>query len=227
MELEARAPRLGFNLNLTTKNLIIVLMCLVFAGLFAYDGFFGWPENNDRVMAFINQQAILGKVEDRPEYRDWTTWNHESPEARAKMDDIVDSKKTIINVEGWHRVFNITLQRWIASGLLLILAGAMWRFIAQMRLRVAANDGTVSPKQGLAIPWEKITKVDNTEWRSYGIVEITYTDAGGASATAQFDDYKTEREPLLKILDMLAEKAVNAEFIPKEEEPKIQGATVP
>ncbi len=230
MNLEARAPHIGFNLNLTTKNLIIVLMCLVFAGLFAYDGFYGWPKNDDAIIQYLNNQAILGKIDDLPEYRNWKGWWAETPEARAKMDEIIDGKKTTINVEGWKQVFNIKLQWWIASGLILVLAGAIWRFLSQFRLRVSATDAAVSPKQGLNIPWDKITKVDNTEWRSYGIVTITYTDADGGNATADFDDYKTQREPLLKILDALGEKAVNAEFIPKEEpstDAAGQGATAP
>ncbi len=46
-------------------------------------------------------------------------------------------------------------------------------------------------------------------------MDITYRDQNAAEKTADFDDYKLEREPLLLILDQLAEKAVNAEFLPK------------
>jgi hypothetical protein len=69
----------------------------------------------------------------------------------------------------------------------------------------------------VVIPWEKITTVDNTRWKSTGIVDINYTDENGQSQKAKFDDYELDREPLLEILDKLSAKAVNAEFIPKEE----------
>ena len=70
---------------------------------------------------------------------------------------------------------------------------------------------------GVVIPWEKITRVDNTRWKNHGIVDITYTDAQGATQKADFDDYKLQREPLLAILDQLGDKAVNAEFLPQEQ----------
>ncbi|HVT81019.1 MAG TPA: hypothetical protein VHM90_10205 [Phycisphaerae bacterium] len=222
MYLEARAPRIGFNLNLTTKNLIIVLMCLVFAGLFFYDGFYAYPVNNDfmveqRIKPAINQDSAL----DFPDFLEhWKGWKNEPAENRLKMDHYVDANKTKIKgIDGWKSSTDINVQRWIASALVLVFIGALWRFIAGARLRVSATDTAVSPRAGLEIPWEKITKVDNTDWRSYGIVKITYTDASGSPATAEFDDYKTQREPLLKILDALGEKALHAEFVPKEEPP--------
>jgi hypothetical protein len=226
MELEARAPRIGFNLNLTTKNLIIVLMCVVFAFLFIKDGFFGYVATDNwlvehRVKPALKQDGSLpAEVAER-----WSGWNNATPEDRLEMDHLVEKIKVSPSVdseikksfEPWKTSTDINTQRWIVAALILVLAGALWRFISQLRLRVSATDATVSPRQGLVIPWEKITRVDNTDWKSYGIVKITYTDEQGNVATAEFDDYKTQREPLLKILDLLSEKAINAEFVPKED----------
>ena len=50
------------------------------------------------------------------------------------------------------------------------------------------------------------------------IVTLTYTDEGGAAQTVEIDGYYLEREPLVAVLEQLAEKAEKAEFIPKQEE---------
>jgi len=252
MNLEARAPRVGLNLNLTTKNLIIVLMCLVFMAMFAYDGFYAYPDRNSAIVNAIVRPAVAadGSIPlSNPDLlAHWKTWNEASREDRKAMDDLVEKAKQALSsgnappispdpqltnkeiakrMEGWKSSTDINLQRWIAAALILIFIGALWRFIAGVKLRVSASDATVSPRQGVVIPWERITKVDNTDWRTYGIVKITYTDASGNPAQAEFDDYKTQREQLLPILDALGEKAVNAEFIPKQEPAPEAGAAAP
>jgi hypothetical protein len=82
---------------------------------------------------------------------------------------------------------------------------------------VECDDGTLSPARGLVIPWEKITRVDNTRWRTMDIVDLTFTDEAGAPQKALLDGYEVDREKLVEILDQLSAKAAHAEFLPKEE----------
>ena len=197
------------------KNLLIVLMCLGMACWFAYDGWIGWPGNNDKLVA----GPIATRVHDDPMYTQyqpvldgWHGWNAADSKARLEISNLARAT----NVEGWKTETDIRNQQYIVCALLAATAGAIWWFVHCQKRRVIAEGETVSPSPGVVLPWSKITVVDNTRWKTMGIVQITY-DVGAGPQKAKFDDYETDREPLLLILDQLAEKAVNAEFIPKEE----------
>ena len=214
MTLVARASK-----TVRLKNLIIVAMCLVFFGLFFWDGYYTYPDNNDRIVRQLAGAKDVSKATlDRAEK--WTRWDKETPESRAGMN--ADLKRETGSeagkaAQGWKSPFDVSLQRLLAWCLLGCVGASMWWLVHCQRRRAIAEEGTVSPAAGVVVPWGKITRVDNTRWKTVGIVEITYTDEAGAPRKAEFDDYKLEREPLLGILDELGTKAVNAEFIPKEE----------
>ncbi|HUO08452.1 MAG TPA: hypothetical protein VM008_09155 [Phycisphaerae bacterium] len=197
------------------KNLLIVLMCLAMACWFAYDGFIGWPSRNNQLV----DGPISTRIKDDPMYAqylpvltDWKGWNDSDAHTRDVMSGIAHA----LNTEGWKTDTDISNQKYIVIALAIAtLASIVWFAHCQRRRAIAQGD-TVSPSPGIIIPWQKITLVDNNRWKSMGIVTITY-DIGEGPKKAKFDDYETEREPLLMILDQLAEKAVNAEFIPKDE----------
>jgi len=146
-------------------------------------------------------------------------WNGVTADMHEKMDAAirVEGGQGHVSTEGWKGPFDVSLQRELSWGLVACTAASIWWLVHCQRRRAIAEEATVSPGPGVVIPWEKITQVDNTRWKSHGIVDITYLDAQGAKQTADFDDYKLKREPLLAILDQLSEKAVNAEFLPKAE----------
>jgi hypothetical protein len=214
MPLVARAST-----TVRNKNFLVIAMVAVFLVMFAYDGFYGYARKNDRLVEYMKNTGIPnGTI--NSEFKDainkWTAWNDETPAARQAMDDIVNNSKNRNKLEGWKSPNDIMIQRVIVVGLAGALVAAIgWFFHCQKR-RAIADETTVSPAPGVVIPWGKITRVDNTRWGK-GIIEITYTDEQGVSRKAKFDDYDLEREPLLAILDQLAEKAVNAEFVPKED----------
>ena len=213
MPLVARASK-----TVRNKNLLIVLMCVVALSWFAYDGFVGWPAANDLVVKYMKNVMMPKGDLDRevqPDLDQWKGWNHEDAATRQKMSVIVKTAAKVGNVEGWKYPFDIQLQQWIVLGLAVTTAASIWWFLHCQKRRAIAEEASVSPSQGVIIPWDKITRVDNTRWKKMGIVEITYSDAQGQPRKAAFDDYDLEREPLLAILDQLAEKAVHAEFIPK------------
>ena len=213
MPLIARATN-----TVRNKNLIIVLMCVAALAMFAYDGWQGYPARNDEIVTkkLANAPTVLSA--DQELIRDWKGWVRESTENRQRMDGVIEyAKTTVRELEKWKTSGEIALQRWIALALLFINAAAMWWFVHCQRRRAIADDATLSPAPGVVIPWEKITRIDNTRWDAMGIVELTYTDASGTAKKAKLDDYETQRKPLLEILDLLAVKAVNAEVFPKDE----------
>lgn len=207
------------------KNLLIVLMCAVFVCWFAYDGFIGYARSNDRLVERLRSSVdeTWFKQEWRPEVMPWTPKNPDGWPGWAKADTTTRARMGAIakeagsHAEGWRSELDIEFQRWIVLGLAVATAGSIGWFIHCQRRRAIADEASVSPSPGVVIPWEKITRVNNARWNSHGIVEITYTDAGGVARINWFDDYKLEREPLLAILDQLSEKAVHAEFVPRVE----------
>jgi hypothetical protein len=215
MPLMARAST-----TVRNKNLIILVMCFGSMAWFGYDGWRGYPRGDDaRVARLAGDLNALSSLQsaDQQFVRDWKGWENETPANRERMDKIVDDAKKSTDLKGWKTASEIQLQRYIVMGLGCCTLAAIWWFINCQRRRVIADDQMISPKAGVVVPWEKISKVDNTRWEKVGIVELTYTDEKGQPGKAKLDDYETEREPLLEILDLLAEKAVNAEFFPKEE----------
>ena len=216
MTLVARASK-----TVRMKNLIILLMCLVFCGLFFYDGYVTYPANNDRKVVELVDNAAVSQPT-KLLAQDWLRdggWKKLPAERHEAMNQALDeeTRNNRINKDGWKSPFDVRLQRLLAWGLLGCLAASIWWFGHCERRRAIAEEATVSPAPGVVIPWGKITRVDNTRWKTVGIVDITYTDEQGVPRKADFDDYKLQREPLLAILDQLGEKAVNAEFVPKEE----------
>jgi hypothetical protein len=222
MKLVAPAPRIGINFNISTRNLILALMCAVFGALFIRDGFFAYPASNDRIV-----HEILKVVDASPatiqRAAQWKGWNNETAENREAMSEALKGEKSANAgriAQGWKQPFDVTLQRWLAVLLVGVNVWSIARMVRFLRKRAECDDAALSPRRGLTIPWDKITRVDNTDWHSADVVEITYTDETGATQKALLDGYEVDRKKLLPILELLSEKAVNAEFLPKEEEPK-------
>ena len=197
------------------KNLIIVVMCVTFLCWFAYDGWHRYPANDDAIVKVLRDAPETSR-ENAPAVTAWRGWAEEADETRRRMDDIVKAESGRVHVEGWKSAFDIAIQRDIVYGLIVVSSASIWWLVHCQRRRAIAEETTVSPAPGVVIPWQNIKVVDNTRWRSMGIVDITYADEKGSSQHAKFDDYLLEREPLLAILDQLEAKAVHAEFIPKE-----------
>jgi hypothetical protein len=202
------------------KNLLIIAMCVLCAVWFAYDGFIGWPQRNDRLVTSMIEESKTPtsriKTEDLPTIEAWPTWAQADTTQHQLMADVAKRNGR----DEFKSETDILVQKLIVLGLALASAASIWWFQHCQARRAIAEAATVSPSPGVIIPWTSITIVDNTRWKKTGIVDITYQEApGGRPAKAKFDDYELDREPLLLILDQLAERAVNAEFLPKEEPP--------
>jgi hypothetical protein len=229
MKLVAPAPRIGINFNISTRNFILVLLCALFAVWFNYDGFFGYPANNDAIVQRIRTAPDVSE-RTRELAVKWSRWADETAESREAMTQALKEEKGAEAgrlAQGWKQPFDVTLQRWLAVLLVGVNVWSISRLVRYLRKRAECDDATLSPRRGLFIPWEKITRVDNTDWRAADIVEITYADEAGAAHKALLDGYEVDREKLVPILDQLSEKAVQAEFLPKEEAKEEPSAAAP
>jgi hypothetical protein len=196
------------------KNLLLVLMFLFAMGMFAYDGFHGYPHKNDLTVDHMLKVMIPANQLDaslKPQLEAWPGWDAATPELRDKMYGLTRAN----NVDGFHSALDIQIQQIIAVGLTLIAAAAVWWFFHCQRRRVTADDAALSPAPGVTIPWGKIKTVDNSFWNKKGLVYITYTDDAGEERQAKLDDYVVDRTPLIEILNRVEARAVNAEFLPK------------
>src|SRR5262249_9571370 len=158
----------------------MVLLCLGFLCWFAYDGFLHWPERNDGLVEYMK-----GMTDDNPPRLDpkfradldaWKGWNNETPAARTHMNDIATAGARDGRLETWKSPLDMAVQRWIVLGLGFAVLGAIWWLLHCQQRRVIAEENFVSPSRGVEIPYDKIQIVDNTRWKSAGIVEITYLD---------------------------------------------------
>lgn len=209
MALVARAST-----TVRNKNIILILLCAIFTAWFAYDGFHAWPTKND---ALVKQQiaAIGTKVDPShgPALREWKSWQESTSAQRAEMTRRMEN----LHVEGWHSEFDINVQRYIVIGLAVATLAAIWWFFHCQRRRAIADDQGLSPAPGLFIPWNNITVIDNTRWKSTGIVDVTYVDANNTEQKTVLDDYQLDNLP--PVLNEVAERATQAKLIPPPGEP--------
>jgi hypothetical protein len=199
------------------KNLILVLMCAGFAAWFAYDGFLGWPKGNDASVAAAAQNPkLVFKDEDLATLRSWPGHSNSTEIQRLEIAKILHDHTPDLT---FRTDSEISLQQEIVYGLALAtFAALLFFFNCQRRRAILDTDAkTLSPKPGLLLPIDAITKIDNTRWKKTGIVDITYTTPAGKLAETDLDDYKLDGlPPLLNELSTLAEKA---EFIPPPARP--------
>lgn len=208
------------------KNLIMVLMFLVFTGLFTYDGWWGYPLGNDRLVKTMQEEATAPKTRYRytPEDQDflnsWPGWEHADTIQRDAMAGFAKNKGHDAKSD-----LSIAVQKWLVLGLSLTTVASMWWFFKCQRRRATADEQGLSPEPSVSIAWHDITKVDNTQWKKKGIVDLEYRDQTGQTQTAALDDYLLD--DLLPILDMLSERAEKAEFINPEVVEKTDQPTTP
>lgn len=196
------------------KNLLIVLLCSVFLVLFIYDGWYAWPRKNDEKIKYVLTEKRANLVaEDIALLEAWKSYNESTPPTRAMVWETL--KKNNLS-DGWKTDLDIQVQKYIAFGLIPLVGAALWWFMHCQKRRAIATESYLSPAAGVEIPWEKITVIDNTRWERSGIVDITYMDKDGKEQQAKLDDYETARDPLIEILEYMADHAKNAKHLPEE-----------
>ena len=203
------------------KNLIMIAMCLVFLGLFAYDAFWGYPQNNDALVARMLKDAEAAqldsakgnglKADDLSLLRRWPPggWKEAAPVLRDEF--TLEFRDHRHLADGWKSSQDIMIQELCVVFLALASTTACAWFKRCQNRRVTADDNQLSPERGVEIPWANITKVDNLQWKKKGIVTLEYRDAAGATQSILLDDYLVDN--LVPILELLTHKADQAEFL--------------
>ena len=112
-------------------------------------------------------------------------------------------------VEGWHTETDMNTQKYIVGGLALGVLAAIWWFFHCQRRRAIAEEATVSPAPGVVIPWEKITRIDNTRWKGVPFLTIALLatlksipdelyEAGSIDGAGRWKNFRSITLPLMR-----------------------------
>ncbi len=188
------------------RPMILVFLCVVFAVLFALDGFWNWPNHDDH-MVHRMQHSTSVDVRYRKMLQHWPGWNHATMAQRHYFDHIVH----ILNFPGWHTVTDIENQRWIAIAisLLAVVGGIWWWKVNQKTITV--DDTAITLVRGTRIEWSQIKQIDNRKWISHGVVEVQYKTPSGETKSVRFDSLLYD--DVGPLMNAVAEKCPHAEMV--------------
>lgn len=86
------------------------------------------------------------------------------------------------------------------------------KLILESRRWVAMDEQGLTASGGRRIPWSHIQSVDDTRWKTKGILWVHYVDEQGRAGKVLLDDFKAEREPVKRIVE-----AVQAHLYPQSD----------
>ena len=206
------------NTGYSIRILIMAVLCAVFAFWFAKDGWIGYPQQNDAIVQRLLDPKTATPQSALPEaqakLKSWPGYANASSKQISEMGTLVKNS----NIEDWHTELDMLVQRGIVFGLVLGVLATLYFYYRYTRKRAIADEAGLSPAQGILIPWESITKIDNTQWDKRGIVTITYKAVeGGEPQTAILDDYDLDNLPA--VLEEVSNRAIHAEFDPPLADP--------
>jgi hypothetical protein len=156
------------------KRVALSLMLVVFGVLFAYDGFVGWPRQNERI-------AQLG--------RDIENARRENREEDVRKADAERSKIKL------HSGMDILMQKVLAFALipggLALLVWSLYQSRGQYRLAENVLHVPGHPP----VPLDAITTIDKTQWKRKGIAYLDYQLPGGEKGRVTLDDIVYQQYP--------------------------------
>ena len=159
------------------KRLVIVIM-LVGSGLwFAYDGYIGWPGENQRIADLKKQQEAARQANDD-----------------SKVIHLSTQIKNI-NSGNVHSETDLTWQKRLAFSLpplgLFVLVWSLYHSRGAYRLA----DNVLSVPGHAPVPLNAIRSIDRTDWDRKGIAWINYELPNGVAKSACLDDFIYQRKP--------------------------------
>jgi hypothetical protein len=156
------------------KRLALSVMLVIFGIAFAYDGFVGWPRQNERI-------AELGRqIED----------------ARKNGDDRkvseLDAERSHIKL---HSDMDILMQKVLAfvliPGGVALLAWSFYQSRGEYRLA----DNVLHVPGHPPVPLDAVRAIDKTRWERKGIAQLDYELTGGQKGTVTLDDFVYQQRP--------------------------------
>ena len=164
------------------KRGIIVLMLVGMGLWFAYDGFYGWPKENQRIDELTNQVNDARKV-------------GKDSEVHRLEAELGKLKK--------HSDTDINMQKVLAFGLpplgIFVLVWSLYHSRGQYRL----EQNTLHVPGHPPVPLDAIRSIDRTDWDRKGIAYLNYELINGKTGSARLDDFIYERKPTDEIFDYI------------------------
>ena len=166
------------------KRYIIVVMLIAMGLWFGYDGFIGWPRENERIKQIGTEIEVARKAND---------------EARTKA---LDAERTTLKQ---HSDLDLAFQRILFFALppvgLFVLGWSLYQSRGAYRLA----DQILSVPGHPPIPLDMIRSIDKTDWDRKGIAYVNYELPNGAKGAARLDDFIYERKPTDDIFKRIEE----------------------
>jgi hypothetical protein len=164
------------------KRLAIVVMLVGMGGWFAYDGWYNWPHENQRIAQLKSDIDAARKAGDEPQVRKLTVE---------------------INSLTLHTDLSLQLQKVLALSLpplgLFVLVWSLYYSRGEYRLR----DNQLHVPGHPPIPLDAIRSIDRTDWDRKGIAWINYELPSGIARSACLDDFIYQRKPTDEIFKQI------------------------
>ncbi|MEM9253343.1 MAG: hypothetical protein AAGB29_13425 [Planctomycetota bacterium] len=169
--------------NYQGRLAIIALALLAFSAWFFYDGAIAYPKKQEIQLAY-KELADEGRSGEWREVAEAKGWPTETPE--APLSDM--------------SIFTQYLLGSLCLPIGLYFAGVF--VLASRRWVGAAADG-MHDHRGRHVAWESIDSVDDSRWKTKGILWVHFTDTTGKADKLLLDDWKFDRDATRAIVDRL------------------------
>jgi len=170
---------------------VIGAMMLIFCGWFLYDGFVGYPQQQEIQNAYnkIVQENPGDPVEHARLWAEHATaqgWPTSTPKKEISDKDIL-TQKIIAGITA-------------PVGLYF-----MWTFLMTRGRWVEVDEQAVTTSTGQRTDYDSITSIDKSRWQRKGIAVVHYA-SNGSPGRILLDDWKYEREPTKRILAAIEDR---------------------
>lgn len=167
---------------------IMALLLIAGGAWFGYDGFVGYPRENQQLREINSQLAEAQRSQDNQRIRELSDQQkkfkrHSGELAHSDMDILIQ------------KVLCFALP---PIGLLLLF----WTFY-NSRGAYRLADQTLHAPGHPPVPVDAIRKIDKRKWDRKGIAYLAYELSGGKSGTIKLDDFVYDRGPTDAILSQI------------------------
>jgi hypothetical protein len=184
---------------------VIGLMCLAFAGWFAYDAMIGYPAEN----AMAAQYAELRNSGDTEAFEAFCKEHDYDPEPG-----------------GGPEVHEVEAQYAIAALCTPLALFFLYHWLVAAGKSMWTTQDAIETSWGQAVPFDKVKTLDKKRWDKKGIAVVHYEQANGEKGKLVIDDWKYDRPPTDTMLRELESHLKAEQFVnggPEPDEPETPG----
>ncbi len=176
----------GVQKSYLVKLLLIALAMGGFGSMFAYDGWVGYPKENERRFAY---QELAADTENPVPLGDrWAEtaaaigWSEKTPSEPRGASGILAQKIIFVVLAGLAGYF-------------------LWGWLRNVGRYTYATPEGVGDHKGRFAKWEQITEFDDRRWDKKGIIVLRYTSDAGKADRIVLDDYIMDTAPTRRMVD--------------------------